>query len=736
MTGNDTSSSSEKSQYIVGERVGVLLPLPLASAYDYRVPEGVILSPGDIVDVPLGPRTARGVVWDKGEGRVAEAKLKDITAVPDFPPLSEQSLEFVAWVSRYAMAPPGAVLKMVISVPEAIDPPKTVTAYTLAPDTPGYRPTAARERVTTVLSDGPPRQLSELAREAACSTGVIKGLVEAGAVRPVSVAAPPPPEPDPSREGPALSADQQSAADDLAQAVRDKTFGVHVLDGVPGSGKTEVYFEAIAAALKEGKQSLVLLPEIALGAQWRQRFEARFGILPLEWHSDLTRARRREIWRMVAKGQAPVLVGARSALFLPFPDLGLIVADEEHDAAYKQEDGVIYNARDMAVVRARIADAPIILASATPSLETVVNAGAGRYDLHHLPERHGGAQLPDIDVIDMRPEKLPATKWISATLQDALDKVFARGEQAMLYLNRRGYAPLTLCRACGHRLQCPNCSAWLVDHRSRGKLQCHHCGFAPPVPDKCPECEAEEKFAACGPGVERLAEEISQLFPDIRYVIAASDTLQSPKAAQELVEAIENHEIDLIIGTQIVAKGYHFPLLTLVGVVDADLGLSGGDLRAAERTYQLLYQVSGRAGRGEHPGRVMLQTYLPEHPVIQALAAGDRQQFIDIETNARETTGMPPFGRLAALIVSGTDASAVARAATSLGRSAPHGDGIQVFGPAPAPISLLRGRHRMRLLLKVRKDQAVQPLVNKWIQIATIPKKVRVQVDIDPYSFM
>lgn len=736
MTEDDTSSSSDKTQYIGGERIAVLLPLPLASAYDYRVPDGMILQPGDFVDVPLGPRIARGVVWGEGEGSVAESKLKSVAALLDFPPLPKQSLDFIAWVSRYIMAPPGAVLRMVMSTPEAIDPPKLVIAYTLVPDPPAFRSTAARERVIAVLRDGPPRLLSDLALEAATGPGVIKGLKDAGVVQALSLGTPPPPEPDPDQEGPTLSADQQTAADQLSHSVKDHTFSVHVLDGVPGSGKTEVYFEAIATALREGKQALVLLPEIALGAQWRKRFEARFGNKSLEWHSDLTRARRREIWRLVAQGKAPVIVGARSALFLPFPDLGLIVADEEHDAAYKQEEGVIYNARDMAVVRAQLGNLPIVLASATPSLETAVNARDGRYKLHHLPERHGGAQLPTVDIIDMRVEKLPATRWISGTIQDALSAVFEQNEQAMLYLNRRGYAPLTLCRACGHRLQCPNCSAWLVEHRSRGKLQCHHCGFAPPVPDQCPECEVEGKFAACGPGVERLAEEVDALFPDVRYIIAASDTVQSPRAAEDLVRTIENHDVDLIIGTQIVAKGYHFPLLTLVGVVDADLGLSGGDLRAAERTYQLLYQVAGRAGRALHPGRVMLQTYLPDHPVMAALAAGDREQFISVETEAREAMNMPPFGRLAALIVSGNDEAEVSRAATALGRTAPHGDGMQVFGPAPAPISLLRGRHRRRLLLKVRKDITVQSLLKKWIDGTSIPKKVRVQIDVDPYSFM
>ncbi|MBT6824634.1 MAG: primosomal protein N', partial [Rhodospirillales bacterium] len=552
---------------------------------------------------------------------------------------------------------------------------------------------------------------------------------------------PPPPEPDFAQAGHPLSEAQATAADQMCAAVGDG-FSVHVLDGVPGSGKTEVYFEAVARALSMGKQALVMLPEIALGAQWRKRFNDRFGCAPMEWHSDLTRTQKREIWRTISKGGARVVVGARSSLFLPYPDLGLIVADEEHDAAYKQEDGVIYNARDMAVVRANIGKIPIVLASATPSLETAVNAASGRYVTQHLPERHAGAALPDISLIDMRAENLPATRWISDTLRGALTDVIDQGEQAMLFLNRRGYAPLTLCRACGHRLQCPQCSAWLVEHRSLARLQCHHCGHNIPLPEICPneECGVEGKLAACGPGVERLAEELEGLFPGIRYTLAASDTIQSPRAAEELVKTIEDHDVDVIIGTQIVAKGYHFPMLTLVGVVDADLGLAGGDLRAAERTFQLLYQVAGRAGRDQRqdqkPGRVMMQTYLPDHPVMKALASGNREDFIATETHARETMHMPPFGRLAALIVSGKDENSVERAATALGRAAPHGDGIQVFGPAPAPISMLRGKHRRRLLLKTRKDIAVQPLLKRWIKFANVPRKVRVQIDIDPYSFM
>ncbi len=718
--------------------VSVLLPLPLGTTYDYLVDDGQILGIGDFVDVPLGTARTRGVVWGPATGDVSRERLKPVAGQLDTAPLPAESAAFVSWVSRYTLSPPGAVLRMAMSVPEALDPAKTTTAFTLRADPPSFKSTPARERVIAVLNDGPPRTASDLAREAGTSPGVAKGLLAAGVLETLSIAAAVPPVPHFETAGPTLSAAQKTAADTLCRAVQDRGFAVHVLDGVPGSGKTEVYFEAIAATLRAGRQALIMLPEIALSAQWRNRFTERFGVKPFEWHSDVTRARKRDTWRALTKGGPRVVVGARSSLFLPYPDLGVIVADEEHEAAYKQEDGVIYNARDMAVVRARISDIPVVLASATPSLESVVNASAGRYNTLHLPERHAGVALPDVELIDMRTDKLPAARWISPTLREALRKTFDKGEQAMLFLNRRGYAPLTLCRDCGHRLQCPNCSAWMVDHRLLGRLQCHHCGYSMSLPHKCPAetCGAEDSFVACGPGVERLAEELTTLFPDIRHTLAASDTIHSPRTAEALVRAIENHDVDVIVGTQIVAKGYHFPLLTLVGVVDADLGLSGGDLRAAERTYQLLYQVAGRAGRAQHPGRVMLQTYLPEHPVMAALASADRRTFMATETRARKATGMPPFGRLAALIVSGKDEARVDKAASALGRAAPRHEGVQVFGPAPAPISLLRGRHRRRLLLKAKKDVPVQAILKQWIRSARIPKKIRVQVDVDPYSFM
>ena len=559
---------------------------------------------------------------------------------------------------------------MAMSVPGALEPASVRTAYRLGQGE-APRMTDARARVIALLREGPPRTATEIARQAGVSAGVVRGLAALGVLEAITMR-----EvasfgrPDTSRAGPILSQAQGAAAEALRRQVAAQAFSVTVLDGVTGSGKTEVYFEAISAALDQGHQVLVMLPEIALSAQWLARFRARFGADPAVWHSELGTRQRRETWRAVAEGRAQVVVGARSALWLPFRTLGLIVVDEEHDAAFKQEDGVIYHARDMAVVRARFEGCPIVLVSATPSLETVVNVENGRYGRERLPDRHGGAQLPAIETVDLRETPPARGTWLAPALRAALAETLEAGEQALLFLNRRGYAPLTLCRACGHRFHCPNCSAWLVEHRFAGTLDCHHCGFQRAQPEACPACEAEGSFAACGPGVERLAEEVDEAFPGARWAVLTSDTVRGPSQVQDLVDAIVAHEVDVLIGTQMVAKGHHFPQLTLVGVVDADLGLAGGDMRAAERTYQLLHQVGGRAGRGGRPGRVVLQTYAAEHPVITALAAGDRDSFMAQEAAAREAHGLPPFGRLAAVIASGPSESEALRAASALARTA------------------------------------------------------------------
>ena len=722
-------------------RVAVLLPLPLERAYDYAVPEELAdaLAPGCFVRVPLAGRARVGVVWDESAGDVEAARLKPVTALLDAPPMTGPLRRLVDWAADYTLANRGSVLRLGMSVPAALEPAPVRTAWRLGRGE-AARMTEARARVLALLGDGPPRTATEIARAAGVGAGVVRGLAAQGAIEAVAV-----PEiavfgrPDTARPGPTLSEAQGRAARGLRAAVGARAFSVTVLDGVTGAGKTEVYFEAVAAAVHAGRQVLVMLPEIALGAQWLARFRARFGVDPALWHSELGARQRRETWRAVAEGRATVVVGARSALWLPFRALGLIVVDEEHDAAFKQEDGVVYHARDMAVVRARFEDCPCVLASATPSLETAVNVQSGRYGCERLPDRHGGARLPAVETVDLRETPPERGAWLAPALRAALGETLAAGEQALLFLNRRGYAPLTLCRACGHRFHCPDCSAWLVEHRFAGTLDCHHCGHRRPLPRACPACEAEARFAACGPGVERLAEEVDGAFPGARWSVLTSDTVRGPSQMQVMVDAIAACEVDVLIGTQMVAKGHHFPGLTLVGVVDADLGLAGGDMRAAERTYQLLHQVGGRAGRGGRPGRVVLQTYAAEHPVIAALADGDRDSFMAREAAAREAHQLPPFGRLAAVIASGPGEAETLRAAHALARRARADERlarIQVLGPAPAPLRLLRGRHRFRLLFKAPRGVLIQPHLRRWLADLDRRTRARLQVDIDPHSFM
>src|SRR5579885_267604 len=727
----------------VAARVSVLLPLPLEGAYDYEVPPELELAPGDFVRVPLGRRMVAGVVWGAGGADVAQDRLRAVQERLPVPPLREELRRFVDWVAAYTLSPCGAVLRMAMSVEEALLPPRHILAF--SPSAAGRAALAAggdsltppRRRALAILAEGPPLPASELARQAACGIGVVRALARAGLVETVALPSRPRPAvPDHRHPGPALSPAQHAAAASLAAAVTRRAFSVTVLDGVTGSGKTEVYFDAIAAALAQARQVLVLLPEIALSTQWLARFAERFGAPPLEWHSDLGGVARRETWRAVADGSARVVVGARSALFLPFADLGLIVVDEEQDASVKQEDGVIYHARDMAVVRASIAKLPIILASATPSLETTVNVEQGRYAHVHLPARHGAARLPEIRVIELRRDRPERQRFLAPPLVAALARTLKAGEQAMLFLNRRGYAPLTLCRACGHRLQCPHCTAWLVEHRFLATLQCHHCGHAERLPPLCPSCGAASSLTPCGPGVERLSEEMAARFPAARIAVMASDTLTGPRAIGATMRAIEEHRIDVLIGTQVVAKGHHFPMLTLVGVVDADLGLSGGDLRAAERTFQLLHQVAGRAGRADRPGIVYLQTYMPEHPVMRALVCDDRDRFLAAEAEARKAEGLPPFGRLAALIITAPDEESAEFAARAFARAAPPMPGVETLGPAPAPLAVLRGRHRRRFLVKARRDVHLQAVLRHWLARVRVAGTVRVQVDIDPYSFL
>lgn len=721
-----------------GALVGVLTTQPLGRALDYKAPEGGCHL-GAFVEVPLGPRKVIGVVWGPGQGDYDYAKIRSVIRVLDAAPMRLEMRDFLQKAAAYTLTPMPAMLRLATRAPGLGDPPSMRKVYRRGARDPD-RMTDARRRVLDFLANYGDLSftLKELSELAGVTPSVIKGLVTHKAIHEEDSPRDLPFAPlDPNLPSKKLTPDQAEAANKLSIQVSAGDYGTTLLRGVTGSGKTEVYLEAVAATLRAGRQALVLLPEIALTAEFLTRVEARFGARPAEWHSGATMTERRRIWRMVGQGQAQLVIGARSALFLPFQNLGLIVVDEEHDTSYKQEDGVLYNARDMAVLRASLIGAQVILASATPSLESWANAQSGKYKRLNLEARFGPAVMPTMQTIDMRTETLPSDRWISGALQRAVEARLAAGEQAMMFLNRRGYAPITLCRACGHQIGCDQCDARMVEHRFLKRLMCHQCGETKPMPDKCPSCDAEGRMAPVGPGVERLGEEAVKLFPQARVAVLSSDMYGSARALKAEIETIATGGADVIIGTQLVAKGHNFPNLTLVGVIDADLGLQGSDLRAAERTFQLMRQVSGRAGRAEKPGTALLQTYQPEHPVIRAILAGDEEGFWRAEAAEREQAGVPPYGRMAGIILSGPDVAQVFDAANALARNTTPLTrvGAQVFGPAPAPIARIRGRHRVRLLVKAGKGVALQGAISKWIAQLHLKGDLRLAVDIDPQSF-
>jgi len=717
--------------------VPVLVPMPAERPYSYAVPAGMPVRPGSVVRVPLGPREVAGIVWDGPGEAVNPKKLRPISQLFDCPPIDQDMRRFVDWVASYTLSPPGMVARMVLRVPAAFDPEPPLQGIRLLPGEPD-RITDARRRVMEYAGNGLAWTRSGLAHAAGTSLTVIDGLRAQGMFEAVEI--PPPPlvaAPDPAYAAPSLSPDQTIAADALKERAGAGAFSVTLIDGVTGSGKTEVYFEAIAKALEKGRQVLVLVPEIALTAAFLDRFHDRFGAPPAAWHSDLAPRTRERVWRQVAEGQIRVVAGARSALFLPFQELGLIVVDEEHDPAYKQEDRVFYNARDMAVVRGHIGSFPVVLASATPSVESRVNAEQGRYERVVLPARFADAVMPEIRAIDMRKAPPARGGFVSPVLLEETGHALERGEQALFFLNRRGYAPLTLCRVCGHRFQCPSCSAWLVEHRFRGQIVCHHCGHHEPKPEACPSCGALDHLVACGPGIERIAEEIDSHFPDARTIVLSSDMLGGVKRLRLELEAIAKGEADIVIGTQLVAKGHNFPKMSLVGVIDADLGLANGDPRAAERTFQLLSQVTGRAGRFGRKSKGFIQTYQPDHPVMRALVSGDSEAFYDREITERERAHLPPFGRLAALVVSAATRAEAESHARALRRSAPASAEIEVLGPAEAPLALIAGRHRFRLLVHGERRSDIQSFIRVLIAAGPRPRgSIRVQIDIDPQSFL
>lgn len=732
-------SVEQKAEFFAqGARIGVLLTEPVGRILDYRAPEGGLYE-GAFVLVPLGPRQVLGVVWSEGDGSYPLEKLRPVLSAPDLPPLGPVMRDFIKRVADYTLTPIEAVLRLATRAPGLADPEGMRRVLTLGPKHP-ERMTTARARVIDTLKEmgGAPLTPSELSRMAGVSASVVKGLEQAGAL--VAAKLPrdgPFPRLDPERSGMQLSPQQASAAISLREAVRSGGYGTTLLKGVTGSGKTEVYLEAVAEAVRSGRQALVMIPEIALTGAFMDRIEGRFGARPAEWHHGVTQSNRRRAWKAVATGDAQVVVGARSALFLPFRDLGLVVVDEEHDTSYKQDDGVLYNARDMAVLRASLSGAQVILASATPSLESWVNSDIGKYARLELTERFGAAQIPDIGLIDMREDSLPRNRWIGTELERAIATRLTLGEQSLLFLNRRGYAPLTVCRACGHQMGCHQCDARMVEHRLVNRLICHQCGDSRAIPTACPACGVEGRLGVVGPGVERLGEEVQERFPDARVAILSSDITESTRALRDRIAEIASGGTDIIIGTQIVAKGHNFPHLTLVGVIDADLGLQGADLRAAERSYQLIRQVAGRAGRADKPGIALLQTHQPEHPVMQAIKAGEDDAFLRAEAVARKDLNAPPYGRWAGIIVSGPDDTAPWEVARRLARNVatltPYG--ISLLGPAPAPVARVRGRVRVRLLARAAKGAPLQEALARWRETVSPPANTRITIDIDPQNF-
>ncbi|NVO28369.1 primosomal protein N' [Donghicola sp. C2-DW-16] len=722
-----------------GQPCAVLTTQPLDRALDYLAPEGGCWL-GAYVEVPLGPRRVMGVVWGPAAGDYDRAKLRAIHRVLDVPPMREELRTFIIKAADYTLTPLPAMLRLATRAPGLTDPPATRRILRLGQGEPD-RMTDARQRVLEVIHEygGLAFTQRELADMAGVTTSVIKGLVKQGALTEEDAPKDLPfPHLDPAHKGKDLTEDQAAAAASLAKGINSGLYGTTLLKGVTGSGKTEVYLEAVAACLRQGRQALVLLPEIALTSEFLTRLEARFGGRPAEWHSGVTMTDRRRTWKMVAEGGAQVVVGARSALFLPFRDLGLIVVDEEHDTSYKQEDGVLYNARDMAVLRASLCSARVVLASATPSLESWANAEAGKYERLNLTSRFGASVMPEMRAIDMRAETLAASTWISPTLRKAVEERMSLGQQSLLFLNRRGYAPVTICRACGHQVACPHCDARMVEHRFLKRLMCHQCGETIPMPEACPSCHVEGKLAPVGPGVERLAEEAAKVFPEARIAVLSSDLFGSARALKEEIKRIADGAADIVIGTQMVAKGHNFPLLTLVGVIDADLGLQGSDLRAAERTFQLMRQVAGRAGRTELKGLALLQTFQPEHPVLRAILSGDEEGFWQAEAAERQAAGVPPYGRMVGIIVSSEELNDAFDVANQLTR---HSEvlreaGAQVYGPAPAPIARIRGRHRVRLLVKSPKGVFLQKVIALWVRNVRVRNTTRLTIDIDPQNFL
>lgn len=729
-----------------GDIVKILIPNVINAGYDYRLTDVADL--GTFVQVTVMNRPYIGVVYGIGDSGLPKEKIKSVSKI--FPyKLEISDLQWIQKMSEWTLMAPGAVLRLIVNVPDAFSAPKVEQLYAFNHDS-NIKMTESRQAIADAFdsNDNEPMSVSDIQNIAHVSSSVVKNMIKSGGLvlRDSRVKESNTFCYEYKDTGSVKLNDEQSvAADAIGGSIDSGGFSVFLLDGITGSGKTQVYFDAAWRAYKKGQSVLLMMPEIALTAQFMSRYQKRFGAPPVIWHSNLTSARRREIWRGVLRGDIRMVVGTRSALFLPWKNLGLIVVDEEHDGSYKQEDMGNYHARDMAILRAKIAGFPVVLASATPSAETLQNVSVGKYKALKLTSRFGGATLPKIETIDMRqnrPEDYKIkedsedvqTGYLSNALCLEIQKTLDSGQQVMLFINRRGFAPIIQCKKCGWVATCDDCSVGMTYHKRVGKLLCHMCGRMEALPDKCPVCG--DKVSMRGAGLEKIQEEVNIKFPSARTALVSSDTMVSRQALERLVKKMEEGEIDIVIGTQILAKGHHFPNLTLVGVVDADMGLFGTDFRAAEHTFQQLFQVAGRAGRGELPGRVMLQTYQPDNPVLQAICAGDRDDFMKSDMEARRMAKMPPYGGLIAIIVEAQKENVLQSFCKQLADAAPAANGAKIMGPIAAQVYQIRNWYRMRFLVTGDMKANLQELVKHWLSKVKVPVNVRVKIDVGPQNFM
>ena len=731
--------------------------------FDYEIPAALQASirPGARVWVPWRSGALEGIVWSIVEEPRGPAErpraLKALTQLVDAPPLDAQRLELARWIADYYVAAPGEVARLFLPVGGAAqsrssvrltDEGKRVVKLLDSPlESPELGAFSKGERGLLVLLRRGPRSREKLVLSSARAADELDSLIERKlatvAERVVTrgrrAAATDAPVPTIEEAAPPiLTPAQAQAVAALEQALDGGSYAPFLLHGVTGSGKTEVYLRVIASALARDRRALVLVPEIALTPQLTARFEARFGGAVAVLHSGLSDRERQQAWGRLERGEAAIALGARSAVFAPQPALGVVVVDEEHDPSFKQDDGVRYHGRDVALRRARAAGAVALLGSATPSLETYAAGLDGRLRLLKLPERAAAAAMPPVEIIDLRVFLPGAGGFLSAPLAEAIKHTLAAGEQTILFLNRRGFSTFVLCRACGQTQRCNDCAVSLTYHRGADQLICHYCGFKTAPPRRCGSCGAEA-IERLGYGTEQVQAIITEQFPGARVSRLDRDTAEGD-GLERLLAQVRRKEIDIIVGTQMITKGHDFPSVTLVGVVLADHGMGLPDFRASERTFQLLAQVAGRAGRGALAGRVLVQTYNPQHPAITSARDHAYERFFEGEIGSRRELGYPPELRLACVRIDGVDAGLVrstaeraADAARGWCARAPSDERAEVLGPAEAPLSRLKGRSRWQLFVKARSAHVLRRIAREAAAVAS-PRTIRVSVDIDPAS--